>query len=337
MADIAVRAGVGIATVDRVLTGRRQVREETARRVYEAAMELSYHATPVIRYRLNRKAPRLTFGFVLPAEQQPFYRELSQALAAAVNDCRDVQGRAIFRYAKAQNPKEYTRFLEELAGQCDVIAGSVINHAALAHVVDAIQNSGVPIFAMLNDFALGKRRKFIGLDNYRAGRLAGWLLANVIRDPGTIAILIGGHLWQAHQMRENGIRSYFRERAPQFTLRDAVLNLEARQITRDMVLHLLETWHDLRGIYITGGGVEGAIAALREADRTGSVHMVVHPFNDDTKSALAEGLVSMVIATPVERLSQALVAEMIAAYVGQPTGFGGDVLLRPEILLPELV
>ena len=49
MADVALLAGVGIATVDRVLTGRRKVREENVRLVFEAAAALGYHATPVIR------------------------------------------------------------------------------------------------------------------------------------------------------------------------------------------------------------------------------------------------------------------------------------------------
>ena len=37
IADLAAKAGVSVATVDRVLNGRHKVREETARRVYEAA------------------------------------------------------------------------------------------------------------------------------------------------------------------------------------------------------------------------------------------------------------------------------------------------------------
>ena len=45
--DVAREArAVSIATVDRVLNGRERVREETARRVYEAARRIGYHAAP---------------------------------------------------------------------------------------------------------------------------------------------------------------------------------------------------------------------------------------------------------------------------------------------------
>jgi LacI family transcriptional regulator len=37
---------VSIATVDRVLNAREKVREDTARRVYEAARLVGYHTAP---------------------------------------------------------------------------------------------------------------------------------------------------------------------------------------------------------------------------------------------------------------------------------------------------
>lgn len=72
MADIAERAGVGIATVDRVLSGRRKVRGENVRRVFEAAAELGYHATPVIKYRLQQHLSQATFGFVYQKKTKIF-------------------------------------------------------------------------------------------------------------------------------------------------------------------------------------------------------------------------------------------------------------------------
>ena len=224
MADIAEHAGVGLATVDRVLTGRRKVREENVRRVLEAATVLGYHATPVIRYRLDRDAPRATFGFVLPKKNQRFYRDLTEALRSECDAFRDLRLSVSLRHTETQDPAEYAACLRDLAGVANVIAASAVKHPQVDRAVEDLGE--IPLFTLLNDFATERRRKFIGLDNYRAGRQAGWMLANVIRDPGTIAVLVGGNLWQAHQQRESGLRAYFREYAPEFRLRDAVLNLE---------------------------------------------------------------------------------------------------------------
>ena len=335
MADIAELAGVGIATVDRVLTGRRKVREENARRVYEAAATLGYHATPVIRYRLDRDAPRATFGFVLPKKNQEFYRDLSHALRAEIEDIRDLRGTAIIHYAETQDPAEYADLLGRMAGTADVVGASAVNHPLVEHAVARLVDEGIPVHAMLNDFATDVRCSFIGLDNHRAGRQAAWLLASIIRQPGTIAVLVGGNLWQAHRMRESGLRSYFRDHAPGFRLRDAVLNLETREITHAMVQDFVASQPDLRGIYIAGGGVEGAIDALRESGGAGRIRLVVHPLTSETRAAITDGTVTMVIGTPVAVLARSVVSEMAASVSGRSPDAGGQVLLRPEILLPE--
>ena len=335
MADIAMQAGVGIATVDRVLTGRRKVREENARRVLEAAAALGYHATPVIRYRLDRDAPRATFGFVLPKKNQEFYRDLSNALRTEIDDIHDLRGTVIIRYAETQDPAEYADLLGEMAGTADVVGASAVNHPLVGRAAEALASAGIPVVAMLNDFAPGVRRTFIGLDNYRAGRQAAWMLANVIHAPGTIAVLVGGNLWQAHQLRENGLRSYFREHAPEFRLRDAVLNLETRHITYAVVQDFVASQPDLRGIYIAGGGVEGAIDALRESGRARRIRLVVHPLTGETRAAVIDGIVTMIIGTPVVALARSVVSEMAASVSGRSQDAGEQVLLRPEILLPE--
>ncbi|NKF34006.1 LacI family transcriptional regulator, partial [Pseudomonas sp. BGM005] len=51
ISDLARASGVSVATVDRVLNGRHRVREETARRVYDAAQSIGYHAVGLIRQR----------------------------------------------------------------------------------------------------------------------------------------------------------------------------------------------------------------------------------------------------------------------------------------------
>ncbi len=335
MADIAALAGVGIATVDRVLTGRRKVREENARRVYEAASKLGYHATPVIRYRLSQTAPPMTFGFILPKQKQPFYKRLSAALEDAVALRTDVRGRAIVRYAQTQTPQEHAELMMGFVGTADVIAASVVNHPLVTKAARELSAEEVPVVSMLNDFAKEERRRFVGIDNYRAGRLAGWMLAGLSRTPGTIAVLVGGNLWQAHQLRESGLRSYVREHAPDFALRDAVLTLETNTVTHDLIQDVLETWRDLRGVYITGGGVEGAIEALRSSNRSDLPHVVAHSSSDMARLALSERQLSMLIETPVDALARAVVDELVEAVHSTKKPTGSERLLRPEVVLPE--
>ena len=74
-----------------------------------------------------------------------------------------------------------------------------------------------------------------------------------------------GHADKMRMLRETGFQGYLRQHAPAFTLLDSMVNLDTRQVTYEATLDLLSRRPDLRGIYVAGGGMEGAIAALREA------------------------------------------------------------------------
>ncbi|MBR7508485.1 hypothetical protein KC216_21730, partial [Mycobacterium tuberculosis] len=81
---------------------------------------------------------------------------------------------------------------------------------------------------------------YVGLNNRKAGRTAAWMIAKTARRPGKVAIFVGSHRFQGHELREIGFRSFFRGEAPEFTVLDTLINLETRQITHEAMLNLLE-------------------------------------------------------------------------------------------------
>jgi LacI family transcriptional regulator len=78
--DVAREAGVSVATVNRVLAGNTQVREETGRKVSQAAHRIGYHGTNLIAQRLRPDLPTVRFGFVLQKEKQSFYQSLKASM-----------------------------------------------------------------------------------------------------------------------------------------------------------------------------------------------------------------------------------------------------------------
>ena len=70
-----------------------------------------------------------------------------------------------------------------------------------------------------------------------------------------------------------------------------LLNLEERQVTYETTHAILEKHPDLAGIYCVGGGMEGAIAALRESGRADEVMLVVNELTDKSREALQDGTV----------------------------------------------
>jgi LacI family transcriptional regulator len=335
--DVARAAGVSVATVDRVLNGRVRVREETTRRVYEAARDIGYHAAALIGQRMQAEMPEVRLGFVLHKEKQAFYRAFRQELETAVAAAPGIRGRATIEFAPSQTPADFAGLIRKLAKNCHAVAASAVTHSEITDTVVSVQEAGVPCFALLNDFAQGVRQSYVGLNNLRMGRIAAHMISTAVHRPGKTAVFVGGYRWHGHELRETGFRSYFREYAPQFTVLDTLVNLETRQLTYEATLDLLSRHPDLRGIYCAGGGMEGAIAAIREARAPGDVALVVNEITPESRTALVDRYVAMVIATPLERLCRDLVGLMVSAVQNGPTPVPGQHFLRPDLYLPESV
>lgn len=335
--DVAREAGVSPATVDRVLNAREKVREETARRVYEAARRIGYHAAPLIGQRVQAELPRLRLGVVLHKERQAFYQNFRAELERAVAQATGVRASLTLSFSASQAPSEFATLMEEMAGRADVVAATAVTHPEISDAVSRLNARGIPCYALLNDFAQGIRQNYLGLNNIKVGRIAAHLIAQTSRQPGKIAVFVGGYRWHGHELRETGFRSYFREYAPQFGILDTLVNLETRQLTYEATLDLLGRHPDLRGIYCAGGGMEGAIAALQELRQPGEVALVVNELTPESRSALINRHVSMVIGTPLQRLCADLIN---LAKEGMTNGLPpvtGQHFLQPDLYLPESV
>lgn len=335
--DIAREAGVSTATVDRVLNGRVQVREETVRKVADAAHRIGYHARGLIDQRLTQSVPKMTFGFVLHKAKQEFYQNFAREIEIAVANRRDVQGKAVIRFSADQSPEGFLTEIEAISGRVDALASSAINHQAITREVQRLKDLGKPTFAVLNDFAQGVRENYLGLNNMQVGRLAAWMITKSQHQPGKVAVFVGGTRWHGHQLRETGFRSYTRESSPHLTVLDTLVNLETRTLTYEATIDLLARHPDLRGIYVAGGGMEGAIAALREVRPPESVSLVVNELIEDSRAGLTDGYVTMVISTPLAKLCADLVAMMVNAVRSGMSDLPGQHFLEPTLYLPESI
>lgn len=336
VSDVAAEAGVSVATVDRVLNGRERVREDTAHRVFEAAKRIGYHAAALIEQRLRADLPEIRFGVVLHKQGQDFYKAFAEHLHREAERVVGVRARLILEFSSSQAPSEMATMMRSMIGRCDVLAATAVNHPEVTAAVEELKAAGLQVYSLLSDFALGVRAGYLGLDNLKHGRTAAWLIEHGARQPGKVAIFVGGHRWHGHELREMGFRAYLRERAPQIEVLETLVNLETRQLTYEATLALLARRPDLIGVYVSGGGMEGAIAAMREARADRHIALVVSALTPDSRAGLADGVVTMVIDTPLEKLCRELFQQM-ARGLGAAKGGDYQLFLQPDIHLPESI
>lgn len=333
--DLAKASGVSVATVDRVLNGRHRVREETARRVYDAAKSIGYHAVGLLRQRVFEDLPQHRFGIVLQKPNQSFYqafaRELEVAALAVTSARIDIR----IEFSAASTPTAIIEKLRAVSSRSQAVALVGPDYPALSTVVEELKERGVPVFSLLSDLASGVRNAYVGLNNRKAGRTAAWMIAKSADKPGKVACFVGSHRFHGHELREIGFRSYFRENAPEFEVLDTLINLETAEITHEATLNLLQKHPDLVGFYICGGGMEGAISAIREEGLAGKLIAIVSELTPESKAALADDIVTMVIGTPLPALCKELMALMIDAVERGDAAVPGQSFLPFEIFISE--
>ena len=114
------------STVDRALNGRMVVREDTLRKIAEAAHRVGYHGKGLFNLRLGEAVPERRFGFILLKEKQEFYQNFRREIERAVAARTDIRGRAVIRFAQSQSPEEFATLLQELGERVDAIGAIAV-------------------------------------------------------------------------------------------------------------------------------------------------------------------------------------------------------------------
>lgn len=333
--DVARAAEVSVATVDRVLNRRHPVRPATAERVLAAAQSLGYHATGLIKQRLQ-EVPLRTLGFILQARSEEFYRNLGAALVEATNSATSIRGRSIVEYLDDLSPPSVVGALHRLGAKCDALAVVAADHPNISQAVEELHRKGVPTFTLLSDLTAPCRAAYIGLDHRKSGRTAAWTVTRLARRPGKVAIVIGSHRYLGHELCEISFRSYIREHAPDFQLLEPLVNLEEPRLAYEGTFNLLQRNPDLVGVYVAGGGGAGVISALREAGRSHGIAAVCGELTQVTRDALIDGVIDLVISNPLPLLSEKTVDAMVRA-IGGGSDASNGILLPFELYLSENV
>ncbi|MER9300449.1 LacI family DNA-binding transcriptional regulator [Mesorhizobium sp. M0621] len=333
--DVAAEANVSVATVNRALSDSGAVRQGTRERVRLAAEQIGFYGMGALRSRIAAARPHYRFGFLLHQPGRAFYHNIAEALRAAAPTMPDCEIELRTEFLDDLSPQNIASRILALGEECDALGVVAAVHPLVVQAVEALQVRNVPVFALISQISATGEIHYIGLDNWKVGRTAAWVFEHVCHEPGKLGILVGNHRYRCQEMNESGFRSYFREHAPGFTLLEPVLTFESRAIAQEMTEKLLIDNPDLSGLYIAGGGITGAIAALRSTGRAGKVVVVGYELMDVTRAALLDGTLTVLISHPLARIAQEALAGMVRAVSAPNEGGNFTTILPFEIYTRE--
>lgn len=331
--DLALAAGVSIATVDRVINRRLPVSDDTAQRVVTAAESIGYHATSLLKRRIH-EMPVRRFGFLL---QKPdaFYKQLAHELATASRSNTTVEGKPSVEFVDDVEPAIIAERMLHIAKKSEAIAVVAMDHPLVNDAVQTITAQGKPVFTLLSNINSQACSGHFGADSRKCGRIAGWTISRLARKAGKIGILVGSHGYLNQELSEISFRTYMREHAPDFLLLEPIINLDDERIAYEAVRDMVQDNPDLVAVYVSGGGQEGLIRALREFCVPGQLVAVCNESTPATRAALRDGVIDLTLGTPFSSLARLLVEAMAKGTIGQEMPHLRPLNLPPDVFFAE--
>jgi LacI family transcriptional regulator len=333
--DLSKAAGVSIATVDRVINRRLPVSDDTAQRVVKAAEDIGYHATSLLKRRIH-EMPVRRFGFLL---QKPdaFYKQLGQELVQASRSNRIVEGKPTIEFVDDVEPAIIADRMLQMAKKSEALAVVAMDHPLVNAAVQDITAQGKPVFTLLSNINAQACSGHFGADSRKCGRIAGWTISHLAKKQGKIGILVGSHGYLNQELSEISFRTYMREHAPDFQLLEPIINLDDERIAYEAVRDMVSTNSDLVAVYVSGGGQEGLIRALREFCVPRQLVAVCNELTPATRAALHDGVIDLSLGTPFAALARLVVEAMAKGTTSQDMPHLRPLNLPPDVFISENV
>jgi len=334
IADIARLAGVGTATVDRVLNRRPGVNGETVQKVMQAVAELGAPQQPG----RPRRSENFRFAFVLPADESPFLDLVDRQIAQAAGDFRHAHITEITHRIDITDP---SRFGAEIAqvGECEGIAVLAPDLPPIKLAINELVRAGVHVVTLFSDVAGSMRETCVGADNRAAGRTAGLLLGRMAQEGARDTLLLSSQATRlsAEIERRIGFAQVLEERFPRLRMvRTPDLPPDDEGARAALRRCFDETVDPARvaGIYNVGSGSAGVVRALADAELTELVGVVTHDFTEQHRWLLGANNLSYVLHQDIH-YCVLTAARVLRALCENVRGALNVVQPRVEILTSE--
>jgi LacI family transcriptional regulator len=292
--DVALEAGLSVATVDRVLNGRAAVRPQTALRVEKAIRQLNYQP--------DRLAARLAKGqeyrfcFVLPEGNNGFMIGLGEEVRAIASRLVSERVHIDLRLTDVFDAATLATTLDSIGDIYDGVAVVALDHPRVREAINGLVERGVAVVTLVSDVPSSKRVHYAGIDNSSAGRTAATLMGRFLGGKkGEVGLIAGSLSLRDHIERRFGFEQVLAQEFPHLAILPVLESRDDWQRVEKVTAEMLTSHPDLIGIYNVGAGARGIVTALENTGRQKQITYIAHELTDHTRRALVDGTIDVII------------------------------------------
>ncbi|MDE2445036.1 MAG: LacI family DNA-binding transcriptional regulator [Alphaproteobacteria bacterium] len=287
--DIAKMAGVGTATVERVINGRGGVRPQLAAKVLDAARRLQYRKTlpslhrGIMRIEVLMLRPELSFI----ARMSHSFERLAASLDPSIAVHRTILSEV--------TPQEIAARISDPRFRRAALIVAVPDHPAVREALRAEQDKGVVIIQLISPVE-ALQTDYVGIDNQAAGRMAGLLMTGMQRSAGSVVALFHSQAYAVHRARIQGFSHFMaKPEAAHLNFSLAAFTYDNDQEAAKIVSSLIRSTPDLVGVYSTGGDYGPLCEMLRRTPQETPLCLIGHELTAQNAAAIRDGTITAII------------------------------------------
>lgn len=298
--QIAELANVSRGTVDKVLNHRPGVKEETRNKILQIAKELNYQPNYLGKALVQIKDP-LKLGIILTPDYNPFIQEMLKGIELAKDEFGAFGIDIRIKMPLSLEPAEQISILNEL--EHDQVAGIAvfpIDDQTVFLKINQLIDKGIAVITFnskvngTNDFC------FVGQNHKKGGRTAAGLMSKLLPQGGQLGIIISSYHLSCHKDRLQGFQEKLKEINSPIEIIGIQENQDKKEDAFKITLEYCNQYPDLKGLYLSSGGVGGVGSALHILNKTEQIAVICHDLVPDTLALLENGTVDFALGQSPE-------------------------------------
>lgn len=287
--QIAAQSGLSLATIDRALHQRGNVHPQTLQRIEQAQADLE-----LLQKASLAQGRTLWFDVVMhtPTRFSDIVRDAFISQIASFSSFR-IQIR--FHCRENMTPAELNALLKKCAVDSHGIILKALYAPALVSTIDTLVKQHVPVITLVTDIPGSARLRYIGMDNFNAGKVAALMMAKWHHSPNaTIAAVTGDAGFTGEQERICGFQAGIQEFAPHFSVQVVSGGFGLNPLMYQFVSQFLTEHPTINAVYTVGGGNTGILQAFASHNREIST-FISHDLDRENRALMQAGKIDVLI------------------------------------------
>ncbi|MGN0532421.1 MAG: LacI family DNA-binding transcriptional regulator [Eubacterium sp.] len=284
--EIAKLAGVSRGTVDRALKNRSGISEETKNRILQIADKYDYKPN-IIGKALVYSGKPIHISVILNSIGNPFFDDVKAGVFAAQEEFESYGFKINLYEFKGYDAENLLCLLDEAVNDSEHIILTPICDSRVEKKIRNLQEKSKNIIMLSSVLEGIDNAVYVGCDYIKSGRIAGRLTGLISGGKANLYIITGSSNHKGHAQRVEGIKAITKKSYPNINILGVSESNDDDETAYHEMKNAFEEHPEIDFVYITAGGVNGTLKAIREQSH--NVRVCTFDDTEITRNALYSG------------------------------------------------